>query len=260
MRGVYRHSVWIEIFGIVLFGLVLLGGAGYLLSELAGSASGLGGGGGGAIASGGPAARGPAPTGGRGPAGRPSRVPGLSNPLSGGGPTGGSAPGTEAPFSNGWQNQATPDLTGPSGSGGLGSGGVPAGGGAVGEGAPASEGPTIALRRSPSGGESGAGRTSIRPENSGWRAEAQNWSGRARALSNQLGQMQRRQGRSAPEQTGESSPTDADAKTSSGQGSASTSNPGTPDAPNEVPIGGLEWLAAVGLLHGLRRLGFAGEP
>lgn len=40
----YRHSVWIDVFGIVFVGVLLLGGIGYLLYHMGGAASGMSGG------------------------------------------------------------------------------------------------------------------------------------------------------------------------------------------------------------------------
>lgn len=243
----YRHSVWIDVSGVILLGLVLLGGAGYLLSNMGAMTGGSGGGG--AIASSGSA---PAPQ------ARPGLRAGRSAPASrspsvfGEGTSADDGSGAAVPFSDGWQSRATPDLTSPADAGGAVSGGVPSGGGAIGEGSPESEGPTIASRRALSGVESRSAR--MESEGTAWQAEAQNLAGRARALSNQLGQMERQQGRSASTRSAESQK-DPAARTSSGQGSASTSsNPGTPDNPDQVPIGGLGWLLATGVGYGAYRL------
>lgn len=76
--------------------------------------------------------------------------------------------------------------------------------------------------------------------------------GQARALSNQLGQMDR----AASEQETPSSQEASTAKTSGGQDEArADSGPGTPQDPSQVPIGGPEWLAAAGAAYALRRLG-----
>lgn len=247
MSNPYRHSVWIDVVGVVLFGAVLLGGAGYLLYHAGGAAHRLGEGG--AVASGGHTAA-PAQPGRR--ARRSAQGAGQSrSPLFGGGrrSTGGRS-GVEVPFSEGWQEQATPDLAGPS----SGAPGAPSGGDAtVGAEGPESSGPAIASRgRSGSGGPARADRGG-----GGWRAEAQRFSGRARALSNQLGQMVR----SGPEEETESSREDAPATTSGRQTSSSaSSDPGTPGDPSQVPIGGLEWLAAAGAIYALRRLGLRAEP
>lgn len=239
----YRHSVWIDVFGVVLFGAVLLGGAGYLLYHAGGVANSVGDGN--AVV---PDGRGALP-----PQPRPSRLarrPILSlgpNPLFGGGgatPPGGS--GVEAPFSESWQKQATPNLTGPFGS-------APSSGGGpdVGDAAPEPSGPTIASRR-PSGGV-GGGTVQAGEGNagSGWRAEARRFSGRARALSTQLGQMTRSSSEEEAESSREDSPATASASRTS---SSASSGPGTPSDPSQVPIGGLEWLAAAGAAYALRRL------
>lgn len=246
MRPSYRHSVWIDVLGIVLFGAVLLGGAGYLLYHAGGAASGLGGG---AVATSGGEGSVPEGLGPRHTAQRPAPSS-RSNPLFGGGRAPAqSGSGVEAPFSESWQEEATPDLTGPS----SGAPGAPSGGGAsAGDEGPEPGGAAIASRgRTGSGGPARAERGS-----GGWRAEARRFSGRARALSNQLGQM----ARSGPEEQTKSTREDAPATTSAGRTSSSaSSDPGTPGDPSQVPIGGLEWLAAAGALYALRRLGLRSE-
>lgn len=243
MRSPSRHSVWIDVFGIVLVGAVLLGGAGYLLVHAGGTTSSLGGG---VVASNGERSAPPSLGGGLS-ARRPAPNPAPSSLLEGDRAVTPSGSRVDVPFSESWREQATPDLAGPTGSGG-----VPSGGGTIGGGTPEAEGPTIALRWSPSGTGSRSARTRTGSEGSAWRAEARQLSGRARALSNQLGQMER----AASEEETRSSREVSTAKTSGGGGEASASSgPGTPEDPNQVPIGGLEWLAAAGVVYALRRLG-----
>jgi pilus assembly protein FimV len=106
MRQRPEYLVWIEIAGIVGLLALLLGPLAYLATEMAGS---LGGSGGEPIAT-----RASGPTG----PGSPARVPRASAPrsapvLSGSRSGGGEAAPT--PFSDQWQAQATPALTGPDG-------------------------------------------------------------------------------------------------------------------------------------------------
>lgn len=246
----YRRSVWIDVFGVVLFGLVLLGGAGYLLSNM-GDLTSSSGGGGTAIASGDVSSAPRAESGLRtrhsAPAPRSPSIIGEGAPIA-------ERSGAEAPFSDSWRSQATPDLTSPTGSGVGGPRGASSSNG-VGRRTLESTGPTIASRGSRNGTAGGATRSQGASEEASWQAEAQNLAGRARALSNQLGQIERQQGRSASNRRAESSQKDPAARTSSGQGSASTSsNPGTPENPDQVPIGGLGWLLATGVGYGAYRL------
>ena len=248
MRSPHRHSVWIDVFGVVLVGAVLLGGVVLLigtgsshfgLSEAAPGHSA----GGSAIANG-ASARGPVPTARRGPTIGASRVPpGLSNPLSGGG-GGASAP---APFSDGWREQAVPDLTGPS----VGAPAAPVAGSKVaGQEQGESSGPVLASRRSSRGsGASAAGRGSGGA--AGRRAEAERFADQATALAGQLRQMSEPSGSEE-----EAAPSAEKAQTSSVGSRAKASGPGTPDDPNQVPIGDhLPWLAVVGVLWGAWRIG-----
>ena len=256
MRSPHRHSVWIDVFGVVLVGAVLLGGVVLLIgtgsfhfgSSLSGLSEAVPGHGGSAIANG-ASARGPAPTARRGPTIGASRVPpGVSNPLSSGG-GGASAP---APFSDGWREQAVPDLTGPS----VGAPAAPVGGSKVGGSKVAgqergeSSGPVLASRRSSRGsGASAAGRGSGGA--AGRRAEAERFADQATALAGQLRQMSEPSGSEE-----EAAPSAEKAQTSSVGSRAKASGPGTPDDPNQVPIGDhLPWLAVVGVLWGAWRIG-----
>jgi hypothetical protein len=248
MRSPHRHSVWIDVFGVVLVGAVLLGGV-VLLIGTGSSHFGLseatpGHSAGGSAIANGASARGPAPTASRGPTIGASRVPpGLSNPLSGGG-GGASAP---APFSDGWREQAVPDLTGPS----VGAPAAPVGGSKVaGQEQGESSGPVLASRRSSRGsGASAAGRGSGGA--AGRRAEAERFADQATALAGQLRQMSEPSGSEE-----EAAPSAEEAQTSSVGSRAKASGPGTPDDPNQVPIGDhLPWLAVVGVLWGAWRIG-----
>ena len=260
MRSPYRHSVWIDVFGVILVGAVLLGGVALLSGtgslHFGSSLSGLseavpGHGAGGSAIANGSSARGPAPTAGRGLTIGASRVPpGLSNPLSGGG-GGASAP---APFSDGWREQAAPDLTGPS----VGAPAAPVGGSKVGGGRVAgqeqggSSGPVLASRRSSRGsGASAAGRGSDGA--AGRRAEAKRFADQATALAGQLRQMREPSGSEEG-----AAPSAEEAQTSSvgSRAKASDPDPDNPDDPDQVPIGDhLPWLAVLGVLWGAWRIG-----
>ena len=85
-----------------------------------------------------------------------------------------------------------------------------------------------------------------------WRSEAQALASRSRALSNTIGRLDRETSRSRSE-TAEGDPS-GEATTALGTGSSSTSDPGTPENPNQVPLGGAEWLAAAGAAYALNRL------
>ena len=251
MRSPYRHSVWIDVFGVVLVGAVLLGGVVLLSgtgsfhfgSSLSGLSEAVPGHGGSAIANG-SSARGSAPTASRGPTIGASRVPpGVSNPLSGGG-GGASAP---APFSDGWREQAAPDLTGPS----VGAPAAPVGGSKVaGQEQGESSGPVLASRRSSRGsGASAAGRGSGGAAER--RAEAERFADQATALAGQLRQMSEPSGSQE-----EAAPSAEEAQTSSVGSRAKASDPENPDSPDQVPIGDhLPWLAVVGVLWGAWRIG-----
>ena len=253
MRSPYRHSVWIDVFGVVLVGAVLLGGV-VLLSgtgsfHFGSSLSGLseavpGHGARGSAIANGASARGPAPTARRGPTIGASRVPpGVSNPLSSGG-GGASAP---APFPDGWREQAVPDLTGPS----VGAPAAPVGGSKVaGQEQGESSGPVLASRRSSRGsGASAAGRGSGGAAER--RAEAERFADQATALAGQLRQMSEPSGSEE-----EAAPSAEKAQTSSVGSRAKASDPENPDGPDQVPIGDhLPWLAVVGVLWGAWRIG-----
>lgn len=247
-----RRSIWIEVVGILLSGGVLLGGAGYLLYHVESAAPDV------AVQSFGPGAPfmepGPRPTrrgGGAAARGGFEATPDGGNPLlsdrSGPAPT-----GTDAPFSKGWRGQATPTLTGPSSDEGASHGGGVASGGGTSAGGAASSGPAVAS--SPRvGGRQGS--KSVRSGGVGggadWHGKAQKLAGRARALSGQLGQLER-----------EASRSDGKKETSAGSlGEASTASASESDDhrdvpnPPDVPIDDhLHWLVVAGLLWGIWRL------
>lgn len=243
MRPSYYHSVWIDVFGVVL-----VGGAGYLLYHAGGAASGLGGGGTVATSGGGSA---PAGLGARHSAQRPAPSS-RSNPLFGGDRAAAqSGSGVEASFSEDWQKQATPDLTRPSG----GASPAPSGGGApVGEAASGPSGPALASRSPSSSARGGASRAGS--GRSGWRTEARKFSGKARALAGQLGQMER----SASEEKEALGQKEATTGRATSSSASSNATPGTPGDPSQVPIDGLGWLAAAGAAYALRRLGLRSDP
>ena len=85
---------------------------------------------------------------------------------------------------------------------------------------------------------------------SGWRVEAQRLGGQARALSNQIGQLDRASERE--KQASANDPESGEARTAS----ASRSGQNVPDPPSpNVPIGDhLHWLLVAGVLWGVWRL------
>ena len=72
------------------------------------------------------------------------------------------------------------------------------------------------------------------------------------------GQGQTPAGSQGPPATRPSNPSSSLGPSPSGAntpgGTAQTSGPGTPDDPNQVPLGGAEWLAAAGAAYALNRL------
>jgi len=100
------------------------------------------------------------------------------------------------------------------------------------------------------GGQGAAG------DASQWRSEAQTLASRTRALSNALGRIDRagsREGASSRSKSEEGG-SPGEATTASGTGTGTTSDPDTPGDPNQVPLGGPEWLAAAGAAYALNRL------
>lgn len=130
----------------------------------------------------------------------------------------------------------------------------------VGGGAPGAvgEGGQLGTMR-PEGGDLRAefGRDATRNsegQRSGWRAAASTLNGRLRALEGALARRDRgvgggqAQGQAATQERGKVS------AASAGPGPSAASGPGTPDAPNQVPLGGAEWLAAAGAAYAVNRL------
>ena len=230
----YHHSVWLDVLGVVLVGAILLGGAGYLLYHAGGAATGSAVGTaqpGGSVAAPSPSQHAP-PQRLRSPAAGASSAP---SPLLGRRTE--STRGSAAPFSESWRRQATPDLSAPARGGG--------GSGSPGGGTAASSSPSIASSKS--FGSSGRFRDGGGSEAADWRAEARRLANRSRALSRQLGQMDR--SRTADAKRNTSSSKTADASTAGAQ----TSDREVPPPPS-VPLGGAEWLAAAGAAYALNRL------
>ena len=252
-RGPYRHSVWIDVFGIVLVVAVLLGGAGYLLYHTGGAANGPSGNfsrgsGSASPVQGHRSARSSRSSGGgtaRGEAANPL-LSSRSNSAPSGARTSGAASGGGAPFSKSWRSNATPSLTGPSASSGN------ASPGRAGTASSRADGFSSALPRTSGrsggrGAQSGGANASSR---SGWRAETQRLGGQARALSNQLEQFDRASERE--KQASANDPESGEARTAS----ASRSGQNVPDPPPpDAPIGDhLHWLLVAGVLWGAWRL------
>jgi len=104
------------------------------------------------------------------------------------------------------------------------------------------------------------GRAASGDDGPGWRTEARALARRSRALSNELGRLSRETRReSRYETTRKENGPSGDATTASGVGARSNSAPGTPDDPDQVPLGGAEWLAAAGAAYALNRLRKTGE-
>jgi len=90
-----------------------------------------------------------------------------------------------------------------------------------------------------------------------WRSGAQALASRSRALSGALGRIDRQGSREASRSRSEAAEggSSGEATTASGTGPSTTSSPpGTPEDPNQVPLGGAEWLAAAGAAYALNRL------
>lgn len=250
-RGPYRHSVWIDVLGVMFAGAVLLGGAGCLLYYAGGavndSSSNFSRGSGSAFPIQGHRSARPSRSSGGGTARGEAANPLLSSRLNSapsGARTSGAASGGGAPFSKSWRSNATPSLTGPPASSGN------ASPGRAGTASSRADGFSSALPRTSGrsggrGAQSGGANASSR---SGWRAEAQRLGGQARALSNQIGQLDR-----ASEQEKQASANDPE----SGEGrtaSASRSGQSVPEPPS-VPIDDhLHWLLVAGVLWGAWRL------
>lgn len=252
-RGPYRHSVWTDVLSVMFAGAVLLGGAGCLLyhagGAVNGSSSNFSQGSGSAFPIQGHRSARPSRSSGGGTARGEAANPLLSsrsNSAPSGARTSGAASGGGAPFSKSWRSNATPSLTGPSASSGN------ASPGRAGTASSRADGFSSALPRTSGrsggrGAQSGGANASSR---SGWRAEAQRLGGQARALSSQLGQLDRASERE--KQASANDPESGEARTAS----ASRSGQNVPDPPSpNVPIGDhLHWLLVAGVLWGAWRL------
>jgi hypothetical protein len=73
-------------------------------------------------------------------------------------------------------------------------------------------------------------------------------------LSRELGRLDKGNRSDGTNASSASGRAPGEATTASGTGPSSTSNPGTPDDPDQVPLGGTEWLAAAGAAYALNRL------
>jgi hypothetical protein len=148
----------------------------------------------------------------------------------------------------------------------LGSSSAPSGGGTSGSAAIADAG-SPGGGDGPTGGAPGAGPAPSTPDLSGtssgraaggdapeWRSEAQALASRSRALSQEVTRLNREEASSEKAQGERAEQPSGEASTASGRGGAETNNPGTPDNPDQVPLGGAEWLAAAGAAYALNRL------
>jgi len=89
-----------------------------------------------------------------------------------------------------------------------------------------------------------------------WRSEAEALASQSRALSSQLGRLDREGSREASRSRSENAENgpSGEATTASGSGANTNSPPGTPGEPAQAPVGGLEWLAAAGAAYAVNRL------
>jgi len=243
----YRHSVWIDVFGIVALCALLLVPLGMLAAEMMGGSSGAGGG---VVASRGGGATAP-PRSGLAP-GRSSRPAPRSAPWAAAHGARSEGPGSAVPFSKSWREQATPSLTGPSDRSRNGGQSFKGGSGAAASkesnerlafGTDGGSRRTSFGHRSGSAGDGGAG----------WQQEANRLAGRARALSSQLGALQRESeargtARSERQPAGESA-----------SGRTRVTAKDNPPLPPPVPIDDhLHWLLVAGILWGAWRIGRGG--
>ena len=284
----YRHSVWLDVAGVALLLVFLLGSLAYLATEMTGS---LGGSGGEPIAT-----RASGPTGpgspARGPrASAPRSAPVLSAPVLSGSRSGGGG-AAPTPFSDQWQAQATPDLTGPDGGTSVGSGlgddppesgiaatrssgaqgsapkigrsagatpsvGVsPPAGGRIHASGNRKGGPVLATREPPgaAGSSGGAGSGGAGQVAAASRAGDDRDATRQEA-ERLTGRLQALSGQLR--QIGGAQPQGASAEqTDSDPGSPDDPSRREPGSPENVPIGDhLHWLAVVGVLWGAWRIG-----
>lgn len=238
MHDPYRHSVWIDVFGILLLGALLLGGAGYLLVHAGRMVPGGERSGGGDESLSAVTRPSPAPS-----PGRAFNLETRGEPLADrqGDPARG---GIEAPFSASWRQEATPDLSGPAPPSSGGPRGDRVGGDPLDLAGPSTGRQVVEEQRTRSAQNKNVERSTRAP----WLAEAQRLGRQTRALSRELGQMDR-------EENSTASKNESAAQGSSG-GTAKTSGPGLPDNPDPVPIDDhLHWLVVAGILWGSWRIG-----
>jgi len=247
----YRHSVWIDVFGLVLVGTVVLGGVGYLLYHTGHAAhqrlrvsvdprEGNGG-----VRTRSPQHARPtrSPSFAHSPHAAPRRSqprrPSPSTPSVG---DGGPAAGAGVPFSEAWRTDilaslADPSIAPRSTPAELGAPAKTSSPGRSGTGASGSMGSTIG-----DGGASASG-----PAGASWRTEAQRLGRTARALSGQLGRMDRKRGPGAT----------AGSESEGGRNASARRSGGTvPEPPPpSVPIDDhLHWLLVAGVLWGAWRM------
>ncbi len=248
--------------GILAGGLLLCAGGAYVASSLSGGS------GGGGIAGGSGYASAPS-----GSAVEGARRQGGASPIAGGGVpawagSGRSSvsPGPFAPDAAQGGYEVDPDL----GQADLGAPSVPSGGGLGGAsiadaGTPDEGGP---IGGAPGGGPSSsapdvggwsAGEAAPGGGGTGWQSEARALASRSRALSREVARLNREEASSGAAQRERAEQPSGEASTASSQGGAETNNPGTPDNPDQVPLGGAEWLAAAGAAYALNRLREDGE-
>ena len=239
---------------VLLAGGAVLGGGGlYVLSSL--DLSSVEGGGYTGMGGQAPAAVGHAPVASR----RPRR---SAPPVGGGVPAWArttprpAAPPRLAPQSSAGSYRVDPDF-GHAELGALTAGGgpVPGGGAAIAEarerlGAAPQTG-SAPLSPDLGGGVSGDGGSEA---SKAWRSEARTLASRTRALSRRLGALGDGRGSASSRSSSQNRSTPAEASTASGARPGATSGPGVPDDPDQVPLGGTEWLAAAGAAYALNRL------
>lgn len=246
-NGPSRHSVWVDVFGVVVLGALVLGGAGYLLFQAKHIPRTL------AVETMREGERRAASQRRRAqqtPWSQPRtygvRPSPSSEPLLGSRSGALSSPST-VPFSKSWREGATPRLNGSAGGAGT----------AAQEpsfGAPSGANGSAAMRTSPSiaarGGRTSGG-TDYNSGNSGWQAEARRLAGQARTLSGALRQLDR-----SEQTSGESSSQrSASARTAATGGQPTSSDRDVPTPPDPVPIDDhIHWLVVAGLLWGAWRI------
>lgn len=138
----------------------------------------------------------------------------------------------------------------------------------AGGGAPAASGAAVAEANGPTGGAPSAsvasptvdlGSSALAAQNSGgWQSEASTLNRRVRALDGAIASLNRSNNTTGSSANTQPSGTASTASASRGSRSSS-SGPGVPDEPNQVPLGGAEWLAAAGAAYAMNRLRKNGE-